>query len=310
MNRFRALSAAALLCCAHVAFCRADAVPEPAESPRTARLPEVQTPAETPAAGRDVSLASYEELVEDDLPVKPAHFTATRLYESTWYTRVDYFNWREFIDGAVFMENNGVVPTLGYEQRRRRQRLRAELFGGRTNYFAVLGGVDTSNVTDYLGLRGEYEVMFEPQTWRNNSLFAGIGTRFFVRSTPDILIDESVLVDGYQETWWTFYPYIGYERRRTMKPTWEAYYRTRVGVTAFTWEHVALNDVTLFPRANVIVISELGFRGPRWHISAYTEVMAWSASPKVLATDGEFLYEIYQPASTNIMIGLKTGFSY
>ncbi len=173
-----------------------------------------------------------------------------------------------------------------------------------------MGGLKDLNVTDYLGLRGEYEVMFEPEAWPRQSLFAGFGSRFFVRSIPDIILEDALLVDGYQESWWTFYPYVGIESRRTMNPGWEAYYRTRVGVTAFTWEHVTLDDVTLFPRASLTVQSEIGFRGPRWHVSAYSEIMGWSSSRKVLAYDNGYLYEVNQPVSLNVMLGLKTGFSY
>jgi hypothetical protein len=323
MNRFRALLMVALVSSARVTCCWAAAPVAPAGSPpQVARLPPI-TPdgpaaaesarplATEPETANGVSLTAYEDfVVADDTPAAPVSPKATRLFEATWYTRVDSFYWDEQINGATFMQNNGVVPTLGYQQRYGRQRFRAELFGGRVDYFADLGSLNDLNVTDYLGLRGEYEVMFEPQTWPLQSLFAGIGTRFFVRSTPDIILEKSVLIDGYQESWWTFYPYVGVESRRTMKPGWEAYYRTRVGVTAFTWEHVALNDVTLFPRANVTVQSEMGFRGPSWHVSVYADIMAWSPSPKVLAYDGVFLYEVRQPASTNILVGLKTGFSY
>ena len=57
-------------------------------------------------------------------------------------------------------------------------------------------------------------------------------------------------------------------------------------------------------------MSELGVRGPRWQISFYTEVMAWSPSRRVLAYDAPFVYQVNQPESINTMLGLKTGFSY
>ncbi len=61
-------------------------------------------------------------IVDDESHVPPVNSNATRLFESTWYTRVDYFNWNERVGGDIFMRNNGVVPTLGYQQRYRRQR--------------------------------------------------------------------------------------------------------------------------------------------------------------------------------------------
>ena len=57
-------------------------------------------------------------------------------------------------------------------------------------------------------------------------------------------------------------------------------------------------------------MSELGFRGPRWQLSFYTEVMAWSPSRRVLAYEDGFVYQVNQPESINTMLGLKTGFSY
>src|SRR4029079_15437273 len=98
-------------------------------------------------------------------------------------------------------------------------------------YSVTLRSLSMSNLTNDLGLRGEYELMWEPKAMPRTSLFAGIGTRFFVRSTPDIIVG-SMLVDGYQESWWTFYPYLGSETRRRMKSEWEFYYRWHVGFTA------------------------------------------------------------------------------
>ncbi len=302
------------------------AVGAPAASAMGERLPPTdfqQLPASeaeqrldsTSASAGDVSPAAYEEqvLIDDYEPAPPklpVSRNATRLFERTWYTRIDYFYWAEQVGGATFMQNNGAVPRLGYQQRHGRQRFRAELFGGRVNYFADLGGLDDTNVTDYLGLRGEYELMYEPPTWSRVSFFGGLGSRFFVRSIPDIILNSSTLVDGYQESWWTFYPYLGAESRRTMNPNWEAYWRTRIGITAYTREHVTLNDVTLFPRANLTGQIELGCRGPRFYVSGFCEVMAWSRSPIVLAYDGQYVYDVRQPISQNVMLGLKTGFSY
>ncbi len=323
MLRSRLLLLAAVVTWARLACCCWAAAPGDfaGASSGVVRLPDVAVADSDPSlaftaepeAASEVVPTDYEELfVEEEdrgTPVVNLRPNATRLFESTWYARVDYFQWTETIHGEKFMENTGAMPTLGYQRRHGRQRVRAELFGSRVDYFADLGGLDDSNVTDYLGLRGEYEVMYEPDTLPRTSLFAGIGTRFFVRSIPDITIG-SVLVDGYQESWWTFYPYLGAETRRTLKPEWEFFYRWHLGLTAFTREHIASNDVTLFPRAGAVVMSELGFRGPRWHISFYTEVMAWSPSRRVLAYDAPFVYQVNQPESINTMLGLKTGFSY
>jgi hypothetical protein len=227
-------------------------------------------------------------------------------------TRVDYFYWAEQVDDAPFMEDSGAMPTLGWQQRYGQQRYRAELFGGRVDYSAEIGGFDAAHVSDYLGLRGEYELMWEPASWEKFSFFGGIGTRFFVRSGPDFFLgpNETLPVNDYQESWWTFYPYVGAESRRTMKPKWEPYWRARIGVTAFTREHVAFADITVFPRANLTGQVELGFRGPKLFVGGFFEVMAWSQSPAVLAFSDSFAFEVRQPDSQNILVGLKSGLSY
>jgi hypothetical protein len=277
----------------------------------------IETPANAAIAPDPlITPAAYEEqLIMEDFatprpkPIGPSP-NATRLLESTWYARIDYFYWAEQVNSQPFMKNEGAMPTVGWQQRRGRQRYRAEVFGSSVDYFADMGGQDNSNVTDYLGLRGEYELMWEPETWEKFSFFTGVGSRFFVRSIPDVQLPSSLYVDGYQESWWTFYPYVGAERRRRMNDNWEAYWRARVGVTAYTREHIALDDVTLFPRANLTGQVELGFRGPRLFVSGFFEVMAWSRSPGVLDIVDPVVYLVRQPDSQNVMVGLKSGWSY
>ncbi len=233
----------------------------------------------------------------------------TWLDESVWYTRIDYFQWQETFEGQRFMQNEGVAPTLGWQQRRGQERYRFDLFGARPEYYAPIDGHAVSNVTDYLGLRGEYELMWEPQKTPHYSYFAGIGSRYFVRSIPDVIV-RNRLYYGYQESWWTFYPYVGFETRRTLKPGRELYGMTRVGMTAFTREHITHNDVTLFPRPGVTVQSEFGLRGPRLAFSWFTELMTWSMSPLVLNYEDNRLYHIRQPASLMLTIGGRVSWSY
>lgn len=249
---------------------------------------------------------SAEANLADSEPFDP---NATRLHESTWYTRIDYFQWQETFDGERYRINEGVAPTLGWQQRGGRQRYRFDVFGARPDYDASLNGEIISNVTDYLGLRGEYELMWEPPKWPHLSLFAGVGSRYFVRSTPDI-IAQGMLISGYQQSWWTFYPYVGYETRRTMKTNGELYASCRVGMTAFTREHVSSSDLVLFPRPNIMLQSEIGWRGPRLSLACFTELMKWSVSPQVLNDDREVLHLVRQPQSAMITLGGKIAWSY
>ncbi len=236
----------------------------------------------------------------------------TRLAETTWYTRIDYFSWTERLDGANFVKETGAIPTLGYQRRAGPERWRVELFGSKVNYTADIAFDDgfvthDKSFTDYLGTRFEYEFMYEPNRWPRVSLFAGAGSRLWIRNLPDQEIDSQHVTIGYQETWWTFYPYMGIESRRTTTQDPKFYWRGRVGLMAFTYEH-ASDGATLYPRQGATAQFEVGVRGPVVFLGAYFEMMQWSQSATVqkLETNAEIL----QPRSQMFLVGLKTGFSF
>src|SRR5207302_3133733 len=91
-----------------------------------------------------------------------------RLNESTWYTRQEYFHWNERFDHADFVNEYGLLTTLGYQKRLGIERFRGELFAGTMRY---VGGVQfddgtsepLTSQTGYLGLGGEYDLMIEPE---------------------------------------------------------------------------------------------------------------------------------------------------
>lgn len=230
-----------------------------------------------------------------------------RLIESTLYTRVDYFHWNERIDGADFVNENGVLVTLGYLHRSGPERFRAEIFGDQVNYGAPFednnGDPDfIPSHTDYLGLRAEYELIYDPEVFPSLSLFGGLGTRFWLRNLPDAVSNNGVLIGGYEETWWTIYPYIGAETRRTMQKDSELYGMGRIGVTAVTWERATINDVAIYPRPGVTGQLEGGLRGPHLFLAAFFEGMSWNQSRPA----GGWL----QPTSTMYTVGLKTGYTF
>jgi hypothetical protein len=242
---------------------------------------------------------------------------ATRLFESTWYTRVDYFSWQERLNAAPFMREQGVLPTIGYMRRSGHERFRVELFGSKVDYSADIqfddGVLKDLSKTDYLGMRGEYELMVEPQRWPSVSLFGGLGSRFWIRNLPDNEIDANHIVLGYQEDWWTFYPYLGMETRRTMSEDYEFYWRGRIGLIAFTYQHISKIDATLYPRQGLTAQLEAGIRGPHLFLSANFEAMQWSQSAMVVehSPDGNSPDIVaFQPRSQMYLVGLKTGFSF
>ena len=232
----------------------------------------------------------------------PAKFT-----ESTWYTKVDYFHWNERMDGATLLNEDGPLYTLGYEHRYGIERVRFELFGGGVKYDGQVQYEDGSTEplqshTNYFGGRAEYDLLFEPDWSPNIDFFVGVGTQFWYRDLPDDYTASGDYVMGYQETWWTLYPYIGVEKRRDLTEDWEFFASARIGVTAFTYERVTLDDTQLYPRAGLLGNLEAGFRGKHFLLSIVFEEMSWAESPVNRGS--------VQPASIMYTVGLKTGFSF
>ena len=230
-----------------------------------------------------------------------------RFLESTWYTRVDYFHWNERLDGADFVNENGPLLTVGYVRRLGRERFRVELFGGNVHYDG--GGVfddgssePLSSTTKYLGVRGEYDLLFDPDWLPRWSFLLGIGTRFWIRDLKDDVTALGSPVEGYQETWWTIYPYLGLESRRRPEAGFELFASGRIGFTPVTYERASLFEVTLYPKTGLTGQVEVGLRSRRVHLSGYFEGMSWGESPVVRDT--------LQPRSRMFTVGLKSGVSF
>ncbi|MGA2797660.1 MAG: hypothetical protein ABSE63_08790, partial [Thermoguttaceae bacterium] len=178
-----------------------------------------------------------------------------RLIESTWYTRVDYFNWNEHLPGSDDVNEYGTLLTFGYMRRVGIERFHAAVFGATMRYkgygqFEIddSGNYYTeplSSATGYLGVFAEYDLHIEPDCCPNLSFFAGVGTRFWIRDLKDGVTDYGNPSWGYQEFWWTFYPYIGLEKKRSLDGNWEFYYAGRIGCTAMTYQYAAWGGVPL-----------------------------------------------------------------
>jgi hypothetical protein len=230
-----------------------------------------------------------------------------RLTRSSWYTREEYFHWNERFGGADFVNEYGLMITLGYQKRSGVERYRAELFGGTLNY---VGGAQfddgstepLSSKTGYLGLRGEYELLIEPEWSPRATLFVGLGTRFWFRDLKDGVTDSGSPVTGYQETWWTIYPYLGLETRRTVFGGAELYASSRIGATPVTYEHATWGDPVLYPRCGLTGQVEAGLRGEHFFCAAISEVMTWQQSPVARSA--------LQPDSMFVTLGLKAGFDF
>jgi hypothetical protein len=287
----------------------------------------VATPGhETPPGGVDAELISSSSpnlVAAASAPISSPVAVSTpivleRLTESTWYYRLDCYNWTEDLGGGEKVKEYGPMSTVGYMHRNGQERFRLEVFGGTVAYDGYTqsesGGVyvsehfHTSNGTNYIGMRAEYDFLIEPDCWKNARLVLGVGTRFWVRDLQDTAL-EDVYVRGYPETWWTFYPYIGVETKTSDPSTLHFFGSARVGVTPITYQYVGLFDsyyessgTILYPKCGMTAQAEIGISCRRVTLSAYTELMSWSQSNVVR--------DIYQPDSMMFTIGGRCSFTF
>ncbi len=224
-----------------------------------------------------------------------------------WYTRFDYFAWNERSGGTELDSEHGTLYTLGCTRCFGADRFRGELFTGTINYSGTNGLGDLADsTTTYLGVRGEYEWLWDMNLrgWPSATVFAGVGTRFWLRDIRDgTVLSSGDFSVGHQETWWTFYPYVGLEKRWPCNVGEEIYVRGRLGCTVFTYQFFGLDEGTpLYPRPDITGQVECGFRHDQLFIAVCFEAMTWNASPTVRNS--------FQPLSQMFTTGLKLGLSF
>ena len=96
----------------------------------------------------------------------------------------------------------------------------------------------------------------------------GLGTRFWIRDLHDGSDDEGNTVWGYQETWWTTYPYLGLETHRRVGDDLDWYSESRIGATAMTYQFASIGERPLWPKVGVFANTEMGLRSPHFFIAA------------------------------------------
>ena len=231
-----------------------------------------------------------------------------KISQSTLYFREDAFFWHEQI-GDSSVNESGALSTLGYMHRSGIERWRMELFGGSMNYdgFAQYddGSMEPywqSEGTNYLGVRGEYELLIEPSCCDFLRFYIGFGTRFWVRDLKDAITPSGNYVTGYQECWWTFYPYIGLETRESSEPGAHFYASARIGITPLTYQNISYYGLALYPRCGVTAQAEIGVRFEKFLIALSIETMTWGESPVVR--------DSYQPESSMLTVGGKIAYTF
>ena len=286
------------------------AAPAPSASPG---LPAGMPPGSVPSNPVGPVGPSY-------VPATPSYNSPTQVYTPNYvtpspaglpascYTRIDYFHWNERIAGQDFVNESGALFTLGYERRVGYERFRGELFGGDVHYNGY-GQFDDGSLeslpsnTGYLGLRGEYELMLAPDAWQGGLAFmVGVGSRFWIRDLHDGVTDLGNPVYGYEETWWTIYPYLGMETNTDFRDGLTFYTESRVGMTAITYDYATIGDRPLWPRPGVMANLEIGLRGQRFYVAARAEVMSWEQSSTV--------QDAFQPHSIMYTVGGRLGWMF
>ena len=178
--------------------------------------------------GNDVSwLAPGDRALTPPVVPAPAACAVSPV-QSAWYYRLDSFSWNERDRRGELVNEHGPLSTLGYVRQSGVERFRIELFGGTVAYDGSAQYQDQNNLwqsepyhqsfgTNYLGCRGEYELLAEPAAWSRIRFFLGVGTRFWIRNLQNATLPD-MDVAGYEETWWTFYPYVGLETKDSDEP--------------------------------------------------------------------------------------------
>ena len=202
-----------------------------------------------------------------------------------------------------FVNESGALFTVGYQRQVGIERFRGELFGGVVDYNGYgqfdSGALETlKSNTGYLGLRGEYELVL-PGFWHGVDFLAGFGSRFWIRDLHDGTTDDGSPVFGYQEDWWTFYPYLGLQTSDRLSDGLEFYTETRAGATVLTYDFASIGDRPLWPTPSIMANVEIGLRGARFYAAVRAEVMRWEDSPVV--------QDAYQPRATMYTVGGRLG---
>jgi hypothetical protein len=196
--------------------------------------------------------------------------------------------------------------------------VRAELFGATMHHGdTTADGESVNSAVDLFGFRGECEYLWQMTCDGVPPIvgFLGIGTRAWSRDVHDGETLSGQPWVGYQQTWWTIYPYLGLETTRPWSESVDFFATGRVGCTAITYMYMpqygSLDDLPAFyPKPNVTAQVECGWRRKHLSFSFYFEAMTWQqSSPEHLHGDPSD-DQYYSASAQMFTTGLKLGFTY
>lgn len=256
-------------------------------------------------------------------------------FNSSWYTRIEYFHWGQAKDASTDYKPNvesGILYTLGYAHRFESQRVRAELFGGmmrHSGYATYLAEVPDPDVIDgttiaeytsrahgnasYFGGRAEYECLWDVNLdeWLPMTILTGLGTRAWNRSLHDYRTDGGVNLESQSQVWWTLYPYLGLEKRWNLEKGREIFASSRFGCTALTYTHYSMDYAPAFyMNPGLTAQVECGVRCQHVFLSGYFEAMTWEKSGPEHQHDDPNDRLFYMLGSRMYTTGLRLGITY
>jgi len=126
-----------------------------------------------------------------------------------------------------------------------------------------------------------------------------LGVRIFNRETH--------VGSGLTTFWTTLYPYLGAETRHDPRKKSEWFFRSRLGLTAYTYEAansplLSLPQMNFNPGPGMTALLEFGRRNPRNFLSLYLEGFGWGASQPQ--------YGYVQARTSNLLLGLQGGWFF
>lgn len=228
------------------------------------------------------------------------------------FMRLEQFRWEEFVDGERLLEEEGPRIGLGlrgtlHHYSRMRFDMRADGFLGRVNYDGqTFAGDPIQENTDYLGVRGELDVVLRPPAASGPRLHPrlGIGARYWLRR----LAEGDTDAGGYDEGWFTLYARLGADLVWTIAPDTRFFlcFARRPALYNRTWYSILIEDeesFTLEPGRDWTWDVEAGWSTERYRFAVFYETYAFKQSDSKLFPP----LEVFQPKSEGRAAGVQFG---
>lgn len=246
-----------------------------------------------------------------------------RLENSSLYTFVDYFDWREYGSSQErLLKERGPFFGVGTEllldlhARKLLTKTKAELFGSIVSYEGqtMFSFADpkkserpVNTDVDYVGVRLEQDLRWRfPLQSFSIEPFAGVGVRWWLRGLHDSTAYDTDNVPftaaGYTETWRSVYTTAGVRGEYRHRSDLNFFLEGGARYPFYVSNSVDFADLTLRPKGEWAAVGEVGAHYKRLRVSLHYEGFEVSASPAVAG----FL----QPQSSSDLFGAKIGLSF